>query len=774
MTDFDIALLAKERRQSIRLALALMAASALPGLALAQTAPAQPAPSAAPPVAQVAEIVVTAQKRSENVQTVPVSITVVTAAQLTTAGVHNFQDLASVAPSLGVSAGGNGQNSSVEMRGVGAYSFSYLTEPDVAIIIDDVPVASQSQAFTNLSDVSQIEVLRGPQTTLFGKSASAGVVSITTDGPTSVFGGKVATAFTGDGEETLDASVSGPITDTLKFRLTGAIDDFRGNVKNDYNDSWISGEDVASVRLKLRWTPTAKLTIDGTGSYTNATGSLGLQPVPVKVPAGTTWEGVGTVATLLPGVTINSSNSALALDMSPALNYDIAQGAVKIGYDLGWATLLSITAYSDYQTYNINSFDWTAFNVIGALTKGAQNGGINQVFHEETTQTSQEFRLVSGPGAFRYVAGLWYADKTDFYTTVRGPYFPGLGTHLYANYFYNDYSRQYAGYGQTEWDFWPKFTLVTGLRLNDEQIGYNIDNVYKNFLSNASHSHGVVTGKISLEYHPLKDINLFASYTRGYKGETYDLTSSFNAALAANGPVKPETSNSYEIGVKTQLLQRRLTVNLTAFDADYSNFQAQTIVPTLGTGFVLANVGSLKTRGVELDGRARVTSNLSLDFGLAYLDATIGSYPDGQCYYLQTAAEGCITGPTGSFWNLAGKSLPNAPKWKGNMDATYTHPIAKTGFDAILTGAVRYQSAVNYSLSPDPDTEQGGFAIANLNLTVKPEEGAYKFSVFVNNLFDTHYYNGMTDYTAFSKANTFGFVPRDFRRYFGIRASYAF
>jgi iron complex outermembrane receptor protein len=460
--------------------------------------------------------------------------------------------------------------------------------------------------------------------------------------------------------------------------------------------------------------------------------------------------------------------------VAPALNYDIAAGSVKIGYDLGWATLLSITSYSDYQTYNLNSFDWTAYNVIGALTKGAQNGGINQVFHEETTQTSQEFRLVSGPGAFRYVAGLWYADKTDAYTTVRGPYFPGLGTHLYADYFYNDYSKQYAAYGQSEWDFLPKFTLITGLRLNEEQIGYNIDNVYKNFLSNASHSHGAVTGKISIEYRPVKDINLFASYTRGYKGETYDLTSSFNAALAANGPVKPETSNSYEVGVKTQMLHRRLTLNLTAFDADYSNFQAQTIVPTLGTGFVLANVGSLRTRGVELDGRARVTPNLSLDYGLAYLDATILSYPDGQCYYTQTAAEGCITGPTGAFWNLAGKSLPNAPKWKGNIDAQYNHPIADTGFDGILTGSVRYQSAVNYSLSPDPDTEQGAFAIANIDLTVKPQEGAYKVSLFVNNLFDTHYYNGMTDYTAFSQANTFGFVPRDFRRYYGIRASYAF
>jgi len=766
------------RRRRSQLALALLTTSVLPVSALAQTA-ATPTPAPTPTATatptgtapdQVPEIVVTAQKRSENVQNVPVSMTVVTASQLTTAGVHNFQDLASVAPSLGVSGGGNGQNSSIQMRGVGAVSFSYLTEPDVAIIIDDVPVASQSQAFTNLSDVGQIEVLRGPQTTLFGKSASAGVVSITTLNPTSTFGGKVSTSFSNDGEETFDASVSGPITDTLEYRLTGSIDDFRGNVKNLYSNNWINGENTASVKLKLRWKPISNLTIDATGGYTHATGSLGLQPVPVKVASGTTWEGVGSVPALFPGVTINSSNSSTSLDTPPVLNYSIGSGSVKIAYDAGWATLMSITSYSVYTTYNLTDFDFTSYNILGAFTKGAQNGGLNQAFNEKTTQKTQEFRLVSGPGSFRYVAGLWYADKSDFYTTVRGPSFPGLGTHLYADYFYNDSSRQFAGYGQSEWDFLPKLTLVTGLRLNDERIAYDLDNVYKAFLLSDAHDHKAVTGKASLEYHVNRDINLFGGYTRGYKGETYDLTSSFTPALAANGPVRPETSNNYEIGAKTQFFDRHLTLNLTAFLTDYSNFQAQTIIPTLGDGFVLANVGSLRTKGIELDGRARLTPDLTVNFGGAYLNATITSYPEGQCYYQQTAAQGCV----GGYWNLAGQTLPNAPTFKGNLDAQYTHAVGKTGFDATLTGSVKYQTAVNYSLSPDPNTEQSAFAIVNMDLTIRPTDGNYQFSVFANNLFNTHYYAGMTDYTAFSQQNTFGFVPRDFRRYLGIRASYTF
>jgi iron complex outermembrane receptor protein len=724
---------------------------------------------------QLEEIVVTAQKRAENSQTVPVSMTVIRPSELIDAGVHNLQDLPSVAPSLGVSAGGNGQNSSIEIRGVGAFSFSYLTEPDVAIIIDDVPVSSQSQAFSNLSDIAQIEVLRGPQTTLFGKSASAGVINITTKAPTNVLSGEISTAFTTDSQQTVSGSLSGPITDTLSFRVTGATDDFQGNSQNVYDGKWTNGEDVTTVRAKLRWTPTSDLTVDATGSYMNATGSLGLVPVPVSVPATATWSGAGTVASAFSGLTVSRSNSSIANDTDPALNYNIKSGSLKAAYDLGAATLVSVTGYSDYNTYNRNDFDFTPLNVIGALTKGAQNGGLSQVATEETTQFTQELRLVSAPGPFRYVTGLWYAFKHDDYYTLRGPLFPGLGTHTFANYAYTDSSTQYAAYGQSEWDILDNVTLIGGLRANDERIAYNDDNFYKNYLLNGSHSHFVVTGKAGIEYKPIENINLFASYTSGYKGETFDITSSFTPALAAAGPVKPETSTSYEVGVKSQFFDKHLTLNLTAFTTDYTNFQAQTIVPGLGNGFFLANVGSLRTRGLELDGRARISPELSVNFGGNYLNAVITSYPDGQCYYTQTAAQGCITGPSGAFWNLAGKTLPNAPKFKGNIDLAYNNKIPGTDLESVVTGAVRYQSSVNYSLSPDPMTIQPGFAIVNMSVGVQSTEGTlWKASIFVNNLFDQHYYAGLSDNSGFTAANTFGFVPRDFRRYGGIRASYEF
>jgi iron complex outermembrane receptor protein len=759
--------------------LALLGAAALPAAAMAQAAspPAPPSDAAAAPASaepfKIPEIIVTAQKRSQNVQAIPVSMTVVRPDQLTSAGVHNFQDLANVAPSLTVTGGGTGQNSSVLMRGIGAQSFSYLTEPDVSIIIDDVPVASQSQAFSNLSDVAQVEVLRGPQTTLFGKSASAGVVSITTQKPTRVLSGRVAVSATDDGEETVDATVSGPISDTLAYRLTASLDDFRGNEKNIYNGHWLDGEDTYNLRGKLHWTPTSKLTVDVVAAYSNAWGSLGIPFAPVYFQPGSTLFGV-SAATAFAGLNVNRSNSSLNNDLDATNNYAIGQGSVKIAYDAGPVTLMSITGDSSYVNNSLNDFDGTAANVVGIATKGVLNGSQYQYFTETTRQLSQEFRAVSAPGAFRYVAGLWYADKTDFYSTIRGPNY--TGNRAYANYYAGDESKQYAAFGQSEWDFAPKLTLVTGVRYGVEVISYGLNNIAKGYpFLTGSHSESAPTGKVSLEYKPVSNINLFGSYTRGYKGETYDLSSALTPTVAALGPVKSENSNNFELGAKTQFFERRLTLNVTAFDADYYNFQAQTLLPTFGAGFILANVGQVETRGLELDGSWRATSALTFSFGGAYLDAFIKSFPNGQCYYSQTAAQGCVTDASGSHTDLSGKKLPNAPKWKGNIDATYKDALASTGFDAILNASLRLQSIVNYSLSSDPLTVQPAFVILNLGAAIQPtENGKYKIGLFVNNVFDTHYYNGFTDSSSVSLPNLQGHLPRDFRRYAGVRASYEF
>src|SRR5882757_2283072 len=204
---------------------------------------------------QLLEIVVTAEKRTENLQNVPISVDVVSGDTLTRANVSAFSDLAKFTPSMTMTAGDQPANSAIVIRGVGTFAFSVAAEPSVLVVIDDVAVGYQAQAFTDLVDIDRVEVLNGPQSTLFGKSASAGLVNVTTKAPTDSFSYFGDVKATTDHEQRASLSVSGPITDTLSFRLSGSFRYWGGNVDNLTTGHKLNDDHTSSVRGKLRWQP---------------------------------------------------------------------------------------------------------------------------------------------------------------------------------------------------------------------------------------------------------------------------------------------------------------------------------------------------------------------------------------------------------------------------------------------------------------------------------------------------------------------------------------
>src|SRR5258707_2074039 len=209
---------------------------------------------------QLAEIVVTAEKRAENLQKVPISVDVVSADALTRANVSAFSDLTKFTPSMTMTAGDQPANSAIVIRGVGTFAFSVAAEPSVLVVIDDVAVGYQAQAFTDLVDIDRVEVLNGPQSTLFGKSASAGLVNVTTKAPTDTFTYFGDVKATSDHEQRASLSVSGPITDTLSFRLSGSFRYWGGNVNNLTSGNTIDDDRTGAVRAKLQWRPSHCLT----------------------------------------------------------------------------------------------------------------------------------------------------------------------------------------------------------------------------------------------------------------------------------------------------------------------------------------------------------------------------------------------------------------------------------------------------------------------------------------------------------------------------------
>src|SRR6185369_11216776 len=297
---------------------------------------------------RVDEVIVTAQKRAENVQDVPQAVQVVSSSQLNASGVREFTDLSKLAPSLVVRPAEQPVNSSVSIRGVGTFAFSIGVEPSVAIQVDDVPVAFQARAFTDLSDIEHIEVLRGPQSTLYGKSASAGLINVVTRGPSPTFSATVNGLATTDEEYGVGGSVSGPITDQLAFRLSGSYDDFKGNAHNVFNGKDASGREFAAVHGKLVWTPVERLTATVGWNYVDGETTVGRPFIRLSPTAFLRGNPAQPPSVFEAGITVGPHNRDFANNFAARTDYDDNSQSLKLEWDLGGPTLVSVTGNAYY------------------------------------------------------------------------------------------------------------------------------------------------------------------------------------------------------------------------------------------------------------------------------------------------------------------------------------------------------------------------------------------------------------------------------------------
>ena len=714
------------------------------------------------------DIIITAQKRSENIQKVPLAVSVVSEAQLKASGITQFQDLGKIAPSLTVRPAEHPVNANVSLRGVGTFAFGIGVEPSVAVLVDEVPLAFQARAFTDLPDVERIEVLRGPQSTLYGKSASAGLINIITRQPTDTFHARFNVMGTTDSEYGGNFSLSGPISDQLGYVVSASYSNWDGNVRNLFNNKKVNGREAFNTRGKLRWEPASNVTITLSGNYLNGSTTVGrpfIRMDPTALLRGTAGQ---TQAVTMPGVTVGPDNQNVSNNYNSRTTYEGGGGSLRGEVGLGDLTLVSITSYDKFRLNDYLDHDDTSSTA--AIGSNIQVGQ----FHSQLF--TQEVRLLSSSTKpFRYTLGAYYANVKFERPFMRGPAFS------LANWYATSKSEQIAGFAQIDWEIVPKLTLTAGGRVQNEKVSYTFqDNLAaagsQFFSGSASDTAG--TYRLSGRYEITPDLMFFATYSTGYKGQTYDLTTGFNAARAAAGPIKPERSRDKEIGMRAQLLDRRVTFNLTYFDTNYKNLQAQTI-ETIGQtqNFRLTNVGGLNTKGVELDTSARIGEDLNLTGSVAYLDAKYTSYPRAQCYPLQVQATGCIPAVTASpgvpaqpaYQVLTGAGAVQAPKWKFSVGADYS-PSLGGNLKGVAQANWQYQSSVYY-VAEDPQTFQKAYSIVNAGLGVRDKDRKWEVVAFVNNLFDVQYYPSLVN-TASNFGNKFAtqaVLPRDFRRYGGLR-----
>ncbi len=760
------------KRFDLSVCMGALAVSLLAGSqAYAQTSDAIAVAAVTPPVGVAAEpdvqdegeivVTTTAQKRFENVQNVPLAVQVITPDQLEAQGVRHFQDLGKIAPSLTVRPAEHPVNANVSLRGVGTFAFGIGVEPSVAVTVDGAALAFQARAFTDLPDVAQIEVLRGPQSTLYGKAASAGLIKIMTIQPTDTLHVRANTLATTDSEFGGNFSITGPISETLGFVLSAGYSNWGGNIRNLVNGEKANGRETLNSRGKIRWKATPDVTFTLSGNYMNGNTTVGRPFVRMASNALLRNQPGLTPAVAFPGVTIDENNQDISNNYPSRTKYWGWGTLLRSEANIGKLNVLSLTSYDRFRLDDyLDNDDTSAPGTFGSnFNVGAFK---SRLF-------TQELRLLSpGDEAFRYALGLYYANVGFERPFKRGPAFS------VADWNATSGSRQIAGFAQVDWEFVPHLTATAGGRVQNEAIKYTFrDNtVARSFAGDASDS--TATYRLGLNYQVTPDIMVFGSYTTGYKGQTYDLTTGFNANRAAAGPIRPETSRDKEFGVRTQFFDRRATFNVTYFDTDYTDLQAQSI-ETLADGtsnFRLTNVGGLNTKGLEFELAGRVTRDLSFNGAATYLDAIYTSFPVAQCYTLQTAALGCIGTPASQ--NLTGTRAVQAPKWKASAGAEYA-PSLGGNLNGVAQASWQYQSSL-YFVARDPQAFQPGFSVFNFALGVRDHDRRWEATAFVNNLFDKQYFQSLVNSAGNfgNRVATQAVLPRDFRRYGGVRVGLHF
>ena len=766
----------------------------------------------------IEEIIVTAQKREQRFIDVPVSVETLTAETLQAGQVGVFQDMVEISPSLTHTPSGDMRGDGVLIRGIGTTAFQSGVEPTVSTVVDGVVLGRTGSFLSDLVDIDRVEVLRGPQGTLFGKNASGGVIHIITGRPSGEFESFAEAVLADDSEYQLKGMVSGPLPfgAELSGRITAFAKGRDGYINNLRDGRKLNGSDSYGLRGKLLWQPTEDLSVLFIADVSELDRNCCVWAVR---NIGNPPQGFNTfIAADLAELGVGERNSRTDIGSPQFSDMDIWGLSAELNWDfelgfLGAARLTSISAYRSWKIStaqdvdNISPIGPTLGRVLLNL-----NGG-----HSETGQWSQEVRVANaGSGALDYVLGiyLWGQDLERFFErgldvcTVPGcPPATGLHSNVFAALFgLPTVGTQYAyfntnvdtfnaaAFGQLHWRITHGLGLTAGFRFTQDDLDYDFDRrcpaaapgapcaivpAATAFATQGGADDTDLSGKFGLQYE-FSDLGMvYVSWTQGYKAQAFDIVFGLNAARAANQPIDPETSDAYELGAKLQLAGGQVLLGAAAFHMIFDNYHSQSF--DSGTNaFVLQNAGSVVSQGVELDWLARPLENLTITGGLAWTDAFIDEFPTGPCYAGQTGSQGCM-GRNAAGANIQGMSqqqnladgeIPNSPDWKLSLQARYDI-ITGGPLDFYVQGNLRWQDDFLSHINQNPALKVDAYAIVDLALGVRSVGGHWDLSFYAENLFD-EFYPALLIETPLNNRGQSHYLNRDHRRYFGARMRYNF
>ncbi|WP_323163971.1 TonB-dependent receptor [Pseudomonas atacamensis] len=757
MSPLNLALPPSPRRLK-RLPLALLlagSASWTHGYAAETETPAPvPAGTAAANGSQLETVTVTTRRREESSQDVPTPMSVVSGQNLETQRVYRIQDLQQLVPSVNV-AYMHARQSSVSIRGLGNNPASDGLEGSVGLYIDNVYLGRPGMAVFDLMDIEQLEVLRGPQGTLFGKNTTAGVINISTRAPSFTPERSIETSVGEDGYFQTKGTISGPLNDQLAGRFSAYRTRSDGDIKNEYDGHDLNGGSREGFRAQLLFKPNEDFNLRWIGDYNEEDSSAGTR---VLYNTGPTINGVNLYesrASAAGATLVNGRHRKVNLDNDQHVT--VHQGGTSVEANWTLPSDFTLTSVSSYRFWN-----FTPRNDDGLNVPASYNAGVSV----EDKQYSQEFRLASPKGEFfDYVVGAYYFgsdldNKSFSYYGPQADIWNGTPAGSLANvtsvgngHIQTD---SFALFAQGTWHLSERLDFTAGVRGTYEEKNASVSRnapvggvAVAGAAANARRGRAGVydsgdlnqyssspSGLLNLSYRITDDVLGYATLSHGEKSGGVNLAvGSAPTAGADSLLIGTERANNAELGFKSTLWDRRLQLNANVFWTQVNAYQTNAYDAANRVQY-LTNAGSVRSRGIEFESTVVPLRGLTLNFNGSYNDVSYLSYKDAPCPPEVSQAPGAP-----ASCDLSGHQVVGASKWIGNANGEYKWNLAN-GFEPYVTGSYAFRSKAVGTVEDSDYGQIPSYAVVNLSTGLRGDfnQGQWDVSLWLKNAFDKTYY----------------------------------
>lgn len=745
------------------------------------------------------EVVVTAQKREQSLQDVPIAVSALTGQSIAAAEIRDIRSLQLLSPSVNVTQSAAAYQTAINIRGIGTSGFNPGLEPSVGVFVDGIYRSRTGSSIGDFNNIERVEILRGPQSTLYGKNSSAGVIGYYTKKPEYEMGGVAEISLGNYNSRIASVRVTGPlIEDTLAFSLSANYNQRDGFIDNPTKDIEVNDRDRWGVRGQLLWDPSDAVQVRFIADKSEHREKCCAAPSFFNGPTAPVIAALGGTVTS----PADPFDRVVNFDSKMQSNMDDQGFSMQIDWAVNDSMeFTSITGYRDFESDTDFDADFTNVELVRS------QGNLTQI-----EAFTQEFRLASTGnqkvdwqvGAFYYDQDLHVEGKVHYGNFTR-PFFDILtggavslvegalglpagtffapGTGMISEIFDSN-SESIAVFGQVDIHMSDAFTLTIGLRYSDEdKTGIGVFNVVDPWAAlplelivgpafaaalaptqifppksdfNKSRSESEWSGNVILAWNMNDDMNSYASFSRGYKAGGFNLD---RAAGDADPTFEfdPEFIENYEIGLKSRFWDGRAQVNVAAFYQDVQDFQTTLFD---GIRFNLANAGSIDIYGVEFESQWQLTQNLHWALAVTYLDATYASYTDAPCP---------IADPR-SVCDLTGAAKDDAPDWTYTTNMTWDQPIGNNLF-AFVRGELYYRGERFTAGDNDPFSFVGGSTILNASFGFHNADETWEVRFWGRNLSDEEY--PQITFDTVIQAGSFSGYPNDPRTY-GVTARFWF